>query len=210
MCIGAPCSRSDAEQWAAVSEKDVKSALRAANCYLSLATAGTDPSLRLADARTGRQLARMGVERDPGNGLAHYLYAYLTGLEAANDPLRGLQLVSVIEQEALLAAGLAPSIDNGGPYRMLGELYLRAPGIPISIGDVDKAIDAYRQAMTMAPGFHENQLGLAEALLQAGDAADACAQLHALLTGMPPPAGSEATWRRAMDLLKRLCAAKSE
>ncbi len=209
LSICAPCSRGEVRQWAADAERDVGSALKAANCYAFLAKTGTDKASRLADAMTGRQLAESAAQRQPGSGLAHYLYAYLTGLEAENDPLHGLELVPVIEREARLAEELSPSIDHAGPDRMLGELYLRAPGMPVSIGDVEKAIVRYRRALTIAHGFAENRLGLAEALLKGEETTEACMELHGLLAEMPPADASEATWRKALDLLKRLCAAKN-
>jgi tetratricopeptide (TPR) repeat protein len=209
LTICAPCSRHEAEQWAGDGERDAGYALKAANCYIFLVKAGTEKASRLADARTGRQLAEGAVQRQPGSGLAHYLYAYLTGLEAENDPLRGLELVPVIEEEARLAAELSPSIDYAGPDRMLGELYLRAPGIPISIGDVEKAIVSYQRAVRLAPGCADNRLGLAEALLKGEEATEACLELHRLLSDMPPDNAFETTWKHALDLLRRLCAAKT-
>lgn len=208
--IPAPCSREEAEQWSETAATEVGSALKAANCYAFLATTGENKALRLADARTGRHLAESAVQRYSESGLAHYLYAYLTGLEAENDPLRGLELVPVIESEARKAAELSPSIDHAGPFRMLGELYLRTPGMPISIGDVEEAIISFRQALTIAPGFAENRLGLAEALLKAEEATEACSQLHVLLTGMPPAGESGAIWQKSLDLLKRVCTAKCD
>lgn len=209
LSICAPCSRNEAEKWAADAKADVWSALKAANCYAFLVKTGTDKTLRLTDARIGRQLAESAVQRQPGSGLAHYLYAFLTGLEAENDPLHGLELVPVIEREARLAAELSPFIDHAGPDRMLGELYLRAPGMPISIGDLEKAVVRYRRALTLAPGFAENRLGLVETLLKAGDVREACMQLHGLLADMPPSNALEATWQKTLDMLKRVCVEKN-
>ena len=209
LTICSACSREEAVQWARDGERDAGYALKAANCYIFLVKTGAEKASRLADARTGRQLAEGAVLRQPGSGLAHYLYAYLTGLEAENDPLHGLELVPVIEREARLAAELRPSIDHAGPDRMLGELYLRAPGIPVSIGDVEKAIVSYRRAVGLVPGFADNRLGLAEALLEGEEATEACLELHRLLSDMPPDTAFEATWQHALDLLKRVCAAKN-
>ena len=204
LAVCALCTRDDAREWAGKAEKDVSSVLRAASCYAFLAKQGEDKALRLADAKKGRQLAEAGVKLLPKSGLAHYLYAYLTGLEAENDQLRGLELVPIIEREALLAAELKPALDHGGPDRMLGELYLRAPGIPVSIGDVEKAVTHYQRALAIAPGYPENQLGVVGALLEEGDVEKACTHLHDLLSNMPP-AGSSEIWRKALRLLEQLC-----
>jgi len=209
LSVCAPCSRDKAGQWAADAKEDAWSGLKAANCYAFLVKIGTDKAGRLADAKTGRQLAESAVQRQPRSGLAHYLHAYLTGLEAENDPLRGLELVPVIEREARMAAELSPLIDDAGPDRMLGELYLRAPGMPISVGDVEKAVACYRRALTIAPGFAENRLGLVEALLKAEETTEACMQLHGLLSNMSPVGESEAIWQKTLDLLRHLCTAKN-
>lgn len=205
LTICSPCLRHEAKAWAADAQKDVEAALKAANCCAYLVKAGKDRESRLADARMGRQLAERAVHQRPQSGLAHYLYAYLTALEAENNPLRGLELVPAIEREARMAASLAPSLDYGGPDRMLGELYLRAPGMPVSIGDVEKAIACYRRAVAIAPGFPENRLGLAEALLESEDTKAACFELTIILDDMTPDTVRPAERQRALELLKRLC-----
>lgn len=207
--IAGPCSRAEAEQWASDALEEVTVQMKAANCYAFLAETGKDGGVRLSDAQAGRRLAEKAAQRVPESALAHYLNAYLTGLEAENDPLHGLSWVPVIEREALLASKLDPYIHHGGPHRMLGELYLRAPGVPISIGDVEKAVAHYRLAVTQAPDFAPNRLGLIEALLKAQEIREACIELHALLTGMPPSGGTRSEWEKAMELLKRLCAGPS-
>jgi hypothetical protein len=203
--VCAPCTRNQAQTWAAAAKQDGPSALKAANCYAFLVKQGKDKVLRLADAVKGRKLAETAVTMLPKSGLAHYLYAYLTGLEAENDSLRGLELVPVIEREALLASDVNPAIDHGGPHRMLGELYLRAPAFPVSIGDSGRAVDHYRLAVDQDPEFFENRLGLAEALLAEKEPGKACFELKKILSEMPPNSKINPPWRRALGLLKRLC-----
>ncbi|MBW2204694.1 MAG: hypothetical protein JRF52_11540 [Deltaproteobacteria bacterium] len=201
-----PCTRNQAQGWAAAAGRgDGPSALKAANCYAFLVRQGKDKTLRLADAVKGRKLAEAAVIMFPKSGLAHYLYAYLTGLQAENDPLRGLELVPVIEHEAALAAKFNPEVNGAGPDRMLGELYLRAPGAPLSIGDLEKAAAHYRRAIAIAPKHIENQLGLVETLIEEDEDEEACAHLHGLLSGMRPARSSETSWHKILGLLKRLC-----
>ena len=203
--ICAPCTRDQAQRWAAAARRDGASALEAANCYAFLVKQGKDKELRLADAEKGRKLAETAVTMLPRSGLAHYLYAYLTGLEAENDSLRGLELVPVIEREALLAAKLNPEVDGAGPDRMLGELYLRAPAFPVSIGDSARAVDHYRRAVAQESRFFENRLGLAEALLAEKEIREACLELKKILSEMPPNSKIKPPWKRALELLKCLC-----
>lgn len=203
--FGSPCTRERAEKLAATAGAAPRAAMRAASCFLFLAEQGEDRQRQLADARKGRQLAESVAKRFPESGAAHYLAAYLTALEAELDPLRGLDRVPVIEREALLAAGLNPELDHGGPDRLLGELYLRAPGFPLSVGDSSKAVIHYRRALAQDADFSENRLGLAEALLAEEDLVGACRELNILLESMPPVGDDRVTWQKSLGLLKHLC-----
>ena len=199
------CTRVDAEKWAAEAETDVRQALKAASCYAFLLGANGDKAVQLDDAKQGRKLAEDAAKKAPQSGLAHYLAAMLTGLQAQRDPLNGLNAVPVIEREAQIAARLNPDLDHGGPDRILGELYLRAPEPPISIGDTSKAVVHYRRAVKRAPRYIENLLGLAESLLADDEPGEACEELAAALTEMPPNSVHEVQWQKALTILKRLC-----
>jgi tetratricopeptide (TPR) repeat protein len=203
--LWSPCSQNQALMWEQQSEQDPGAALQTARCYAVLARNGKNKSLRLENAITGRKMAEVAVARNPKNGTAHYLAAYLAGLEAENQPLKGLGLVPVIERGALEASRLNPELDHGGPDRMLGALYLRAPEPPLSIGDLEKAIIHYQRAVMQDPDFVENRLGLAEAYLEDEEPGPACDQLQQILTRMPPANTWEGWWKRTLDLMKRVC-----
>jgi len=207
--LWAPCKRIDAEQWAAEAATDVRQALRGAACYAFLIREETDRTVQLEDAKRGRKLAEAAVQKAPGSGLAHYLAALLTGLYAERNPLDGLNAVPVIEREAQIAARLNPELDHGGPDRILGELYLRAPGPPISVGDSSKAVAHYRRAMQLAPQYLDNRLGLTESLFAAEEVGKACEELTAVLAEMPPAGALQTQWGKALALLKRFCEIQS-
>jgi hypothetical protein len=201
-----PCTRAEAEVYATTAEADGLAALKAASCYLFLVIEETDDETRrLVDAKRGRTLAESALRTDPENGGAHYLAAYLTALEARNDRLRGLSLVPIIEKEALAAAEYHPTVDHGGPDRMLGELYLRAPGLPVSVGDSAKAVVHYRRARDHDPDYPENRLGLIEALMADDELKEACEELREFLIEMPLHDRTETTWTKALGLMKKLC-----
>jgi tetratricopeptide (TPR) repeat protein len=208
--LWSPCTRNQALVWGRKSKQDPGAALQAARCYAVLARNEKNKSLRLENAVNGRKTAEAAVVRDPKNGTAHYLAAYLAGLEAENQPLKGLTLVPLIERGAIEASRLNPRLDHGGPDRMLGELYLRAPDPPVSIGDLEKAIDHYQRAVMQDPNFVENRLGLAEAYLEDEEPGQACDQLQEILRRMPPCDGREKAWERTLDLVKRLCETETQ
>jgi hypothetical protein len=202
------CEPEQLERWSAAGETDPKAALKAAHCYLVLIRQGSKGPVELEYARAGRELAEAAGRMLPESGTAHYLAAYLTGLEAERDKLHGLELVPVIEREALLAADLRPKIDRGGPDRMLGDLYLKAPGFPVSIGDTEKAVFHYRRALAYDPDFFPNRLGLVEALMAEERFSEACDALYGFFDRVAPTRVDEGAWERALGLLGRLCQAQ--
>jgi tetratricopeptide (TPR) repeat protein len=202
--IGRPCASDEAAALEAAAVGDPQAALKGAVCLIYLAERAEEGPSRLADIRRGRKLAEKAVAAWPESGLAHYLLAWLVGLEAEAVPLKGLELVRVLEREAQTAAGLEPAVDHGGPHRMLGEVYLRAPGFPVSLGDSELAVEHFRKAVAQAPLYAENRLGLTEALLAEEETAAACAELTETWRRLVPDE-EDANWQRALKLQQRLC-----
>jgi tetratricopeptide (TPR) repeat protein len=218
-------TRAEAEALADRAVSDPQEAMRAAAAYVFLVehtdypppAAPQDPDnegpeprperfSKARDAVRGRAMAELAVKARPGDGTARYLLAYLAGLCAEANPWNGLDLVPVIEQEALQASRLNPAVDSGGPDRALGWLYLRAPGPPLSLGDSEKALKHFRRAVELAPGHAENRLGLAQALLAEEEPREACAALAGLFEALPPadPSGRE-PWEKGLAALKKIC-----
>jgi hypothetical protein len=199
----APCRPEQAEQWA--SAPGLASRLRAAGCCARLAESESDAAKGLAWAKRGQRLALDAAKQSPGNATAHYLAAYLTGLTAEREPVRGLSLVPVIQKQAQAAAELSPGLDNGGPHRILGELLLQAPGFPVSIGDPFAAVRHFREAARLAPHNVDNRLGWAEALLETGQDGRACRVLEPVWKAVRPSNIGFASWERALKLFNGIC-----
>ncbi len=197
-----PCDNTQAQHWRNAAVDEPAAALRGAACYAYLVERADG---NLAAAESGRKLAEQAATAFPKSAEAHYLLGYLSGLVAQRSPLKALSLVSVIEREALVAQELNPRLDQAGPARMLGDLYLRAPAFPVSIGDSALAVDYFRQAVELAPDQADNRLGLIEALLDEGQTADACWQLQNLWQGLAPEADPGTVWQRGLDLQLRMC-----
>jgi hypothetical protein len=191
-----------------MAELDGLKAIKAANCYAGLIV--RNPKLSksevLATVQAGRKYAEIAARTFPESGLAHYLLAHLTAHEAERNPTRGLQLVPIIEHEAILAAALNPAIDHGGPDRMLGELYLHAPGFPMSVGDPEKSVAHFRKALTHDPDFSENRLGLVEALMAEDENEEACTELSTVIADLMGPIQPKTLSQAALSLLNGLCA----
>ncbi|WP_031482151.1 hypothetical protein [Maridesulfovibrio frigidus] len=171
------CTIKDAESLGA-SAKDAD-LLESISCYASLFESGTVDKTKYAEA--GQKVAKAYLTKNPKSGVGHYLYAYLVGKHAELSPLSGLDLVPVLEQEALLAVKLSPEVDFAGPDRMLGELYLDAPGAPLSVGSLSKSLKHFEAAVKVAPDFYLNHLGYGAALLEDDDKKNACIQFSTAL-----------------------------
>jgi hypothetical protein len=210
--LWAPCSRKDAEDLASLADKDPLKALEAASCYAFWARQENpaSKSQSLADAKAGRRLAEMAAREFPESGLAHYLIACLTGLEAERNQTKGLMLVPVVEHEALLAAKMNPFIDHGGPDRLLGELYLRAPGFPMSVGDSSKAAAHYKRALEFGPDYPENRLGLVEVLMAEEQNKLACDELNKTIGELLGEDRPNVPSKAVKELLRKLCSRLEE
>ena len=77
------------------------------------------------------------------------------------------------------AINLDPSIEEGGPHRALGNLYLKLPYV--LGGDLERSIGHFQKAIQLGSEFGENYLGLAEAYIENGDFILAKGILHTLL-----------------------------
>lgn len=79
--------------------------------------------------------------------------------------MQSLALVAPIKEAAEKALELDEGYFYGGPHRVLGRLYHKAPGFPFSIGNTKKAIEHLEKAVNFGPKFFLNRLFLAEAYL---------------------------------------------
>ena len=71
-----------------------------------------------------------------------------------------------------------PELEQGGPLRVHGMLYLRAPPWPASIGDLEAALELLEAAVQQFPEHPQNHLFLAQVLHEDGDAEAAAAALE--------------------------------
>ena len=100
---------------------------------------------------------------------------------------------------------LAPSVEEGGPHRALGNLYLKLPYI--LGGNLDRSIRHFQKAIQLGSEFGENYLGLAEAYIENGDFVLAKNVLHALLNMKLNSQKEESVleWRtEALNFLKKI------
>ncbi len=83
----------------------------------------------------------------------------------ANGILNSLKAVPEIERNMNEVLTTNPDYDEAIAYRVLGRLYFKAPGAPLSIGDKEKSEQYLRRAYQIAPLNKKNALYLAEILV---------------------------------------------
>jgi hypothetical protein len=130
----------------------------------------TNDTARATIANEGIAVCRALVGRQSTNAAGHYYLALNLGrLADTRRNLSAMKLVDEMETEFKLTAGLDPKFDFAGPDRGLGNLYLGAPGWPVSVGSKSRARTHLRRAVELCPEFPENQLCLIEAYLKWGE-----------------------------------------
>ena len=94
----------------------------------------------------------------------HYFLAQLIGFSAQTQ--RGADIKPMLNQmvaESESAIKIDEKYDSGGPLRMLGTVYTRAPAPPVAIGDPEKGVQLLTRAVAASADHPLNQIYLAEA-----------------------------------------------
>ena len=154
---------------------DRGAALALARCTHLAADVESDDARVLALTEEGMAaLARAGLA--PDDAEAAFLHSLNLGLYVR---ARGMLAVGRLSElvASLKVAGAKPTQDDGGPLRVLGLLYVKAPGWPVGPGDLDAALDLLHRAVADYPDHPLNHLYLAYALVDGGERGPARAEL---------------------------------
>jgi tetratricopeptide (TPR) repeat protein len=176
-------------------------ALALARCtHLAADSAQEDARVIVLSEEGMAALARArGSTDDPE---ADYLYALNLGLYVR---ARGMTAVGRLSElvARLQLAGQQPALDDGGPLRVLGLLYVKAPGWPVGPGDLEAALALLQRAVRDFPNHPLNHLYLAYALADAGERTQALAALARARDLCRPERFGEwaARWREEADQL---------
>ncbi|MDD2768186.1 MAG: hypothetical protein PHT19_05605 [Methylococcus sp.] len=152
---------------------------------LHLAERDADPVERERYAWEGVRFAEAAVAQGgKDDGSVHYYLAANLGLAVRDDMTQAMANLHRLEDEFKLAAKLSPDYDAGGPLRLLGMLYLKAPPWPSGIGDGDKALDLLKQAVDKHPTHPLNHLFYAQAMWEVDGELDSKLVKQEMNTGM--------------------------
>jgi len=150
-----------------------------------------DAALQSNLAEQAITLCNTAIQADSSRVEGYYYRAAAIGLFIQENKLKGRSGMSDIRADAQRAIELDPTFSHGGPYRVLGTLYLRAPGPPTGIGSVRRALLNLKRAHEVAPNHPANILRLAEAHLEAGNSAEAASLLDTFDAALASYDGSD-------------------
>ena len=157
------------------------------------------PSQALLDAAT--------IRKHKGRVEGQYFLALCLGYVAINANSGAFDLLPEIVNAGKAAAAINESYAYGGPQRLLGMVYLRAPGWPTSIGDPDEALQHLTRAVTIGPDYAPNHLFYAEALLANEKRTEALHEVERAMSLSPPTdpllLRQLAQWKADAEALKK-------
>lgn len=138
-----------------------------------------DPGDKLFCFGEGVKFGEQGVEIDE-NSLesSFWLAANYGSFGQEKGIMKSLALVTPIRDLCERVIEMDEVYFYGGPWRILGRLYNKAPGFPFSIGDNEKAEECLLKAVELGPKFYLNHLFLAELYISKRDKESAREQLE--------------------------------
>jgi tetratricopeptide (TPR) repeat protein len=122
-----------------------------------------DPEDKLFYYDKGVEYGKQGVEAEEDSLEANFWLAVNYG-SYGNEKgiMKSLSLITPIKNLAEKCIGMEETYFYGGPWRVLGRLYNKAPGFPISIGNNKKSLECFEKALEFGPKFYLNHLFIAE------------------------------------------------
>lgn len=172
-----------------------------ARFYEKVAPNATDP---LAVFEKGKAIAEKTATMYPNKVEGHYWYASLIGrVGEKKGILNSLFMVKPMKEELDRCVAIDPKFPDA--YYVLGMLYWKVPGWPLSIGDKKLAVEYAAKSVELKPTSFLFQWSLYEAYEAAGKKTEATAVLEHIIK-MPVAPGEEKAAvdykQRAKDVLK--------
>ena len=136
------------------------------------------------DTQDDRRFAHDKVRALPDDGTVEYAFARaaLAGRLAEERGAGAGKLVTEAETWALQAIERDPAFRDGAPRRMLGSLYVMAPGRLVEHGDAEDGLEMLEELTSERPDDPRNHLRVAEAYVFMGDPDPATSHLCTVLS----------------------------
>jgi tetratricopeptide (TPR) repeat protein len=169
------------------------------NYYLGAHT--TEATERDKAFHDGIEAGKLAVQLQTGRADGHFWLGANYGGQAQSSVLSGLSGIDDIKHEMETVLKLDEGYQSGSAYMVLGEVYLKAPGM--LGGDTQKAIEYLEKGLQFGPGNALLRVHLAEAYAAAHRNDDARKQIEALLAMKPAP-GYEPEYNESVVQAKQL------
>jgi hypothetical protein len=190
-----------------VTARDYEALWRGARACAWLADDLSDKHERERFAHHGIGYAKAAAALEPKRVEGNYYLGINIGLWATTMTIGAYNLVPKIRDAALAAASADRNYDHGGPLRLLGSVYAKAPPWPASIGDLEDGLKYLGQAVELGRDYPHNHLLYGQALAADDQLEKAAAQLRCVVDAAPVAAWSHRLdrWRKeATDDLRKL------
>jgi len=159
---------------------------RACYYYGHYCLADAADSELLALFQEGINRARAAVALNPKAAEGHFWLGVLDGVYGETKGIfKSLSMVPEIKQEMAAASAINPSVEGGGPDRVLGRLYFKLPGF--KGGDNKKSIEHLEKSLKDAPTNALTRLYLAETFKSEGMKDKALEQVKFIIAMTPDP-----------------------
>ncbi|MFQ5652253.1 MAG: tetratricopeptide repeat protein [bacterium] len=158
-------------------------------------------------ASEAMRFAGQAIQIDQNRVEGYYARAIATGLFAQANKITARGAMRKIRSDALKAIKIDATFDSAGPHRLLGALYLRAPGPPAGIGSRRKALEHFEAAYRIAPAHPENMNFLAEVYLKLDRIKEATVLLQKALDSSWPDGDlvtKEARRKKSLQMLHEI------
>jgi hypothetical protein len=142
-----------------------RTATAARICFLLADRTCNDNTRREQFASEGVRWAEIAISEGAGlDGAVHYYLGTNLGLAVYEHTALAVKNLKRIASALRKSCQLTPDLDQGGPLRVLGMLYLLAPPWPQGIGDGDKALELLEAVAKRHPTHPRNHIFYARAL----------------------------------------------
>jgi len=134
----------------------------------------------------GVEIAKKAVVLEPNKPEGHFWLGVLYGVYGeARGVMKSLFLVDDIKEEMNIVLKMDPKIEGGGPYRLLGRMYYKLPGI--AGGSKDKSLEYLLKAKEICPTNALTRIYLADTYLSKKMKEEAKRELKEVIEMEPDP-----------------------
>ncbi len=141
---------------------------------------------RVAIFQNGIEIAKKAVSLEPNKPEGHFWLGVLYGVYGeARGVMKSLFLVDDIKEEMNITLKLDSKIEGGGPYRLLGRMFYKLPGI--AGGSKDKSLEYLLKAKEICPTNALTKIYLADTYLAKKMKEEARRELKEIIEMEPDP-----------------------